>query len=213
MENAITRNEVVFYGTIVGIHGKDESGSMTIVCPRIIRKRDKEKFVNGMREDFPVLSFNKETKTSDILKNYSVGDKVAIKAYLHSYLRMNDRGDTTEMMNLYIDEIEHAVSKMETAFGVPGQTFPEAKNDVFLSGELIGLTKRTGRVVTLRLDVSDNNKKNHLNLLYFNAPKDFLTDYHIGDTINVLGSMQTVNTKEQKTVRNYQSIVVLDISK
>lgn len=210
MENLIVTNKAVVRGTIVSIHGKNNNGSMTIACPVITHSRKRGVLESSVRVNYPVVSFNSSTKTEGILDHFRQGQKVTIEGYVQSYLRMDDFGDTREIMNLYITTITPDISKMEANFGIAGRIYPEPLNEVYLSGTLTGIVKRGDRALAIRLDAS-REKKNILNLVYFHAPASVSQSFHIGDEVCILAMVQTVDTKEKKVIHNYQDLVVLDI--
>ena len=114
---------------------------MTLACPLVVRTRRSGKAETSVRETYPTLSFNKNAQTKNILESFSVGDRVIVEGNVRSYLRMDENtGDTREIMNIYIDTIEHDASCMEQVFGMKGRNYPEAENKVFLTGELAGIS-------------------------------------------------------------------------
>lgn len=174
------------------------------------KKGDRGKWNQGQ---YPVLSFNKNTVTPNIAETFKQGDHVIVKGYVQSYMRLDENsGDAKEIMNLYIREIMPDTSKMMNAFGVEGRTYPESQNEVYLSGVLSGITKRNDTIALLRIDLSQE-RKNVVNAVYFRAPANVISDLSIGETINVLAMVQTVDTKERKMFRNYQELVILDIAR
>lgn len=214
MANEKKFNKAIFHGTIVSMKGKNSNGSMTLACPFITRARRGGKIETLVRETYPTLSFNKNAVTKDILTNFAVGDRVVVEGNVRSYLRMDENtGDTREIMNIYIDTIEHDASCMEQVFGVKGRNYPEAENKLFLTGELAGISKRTGTTLNIRLDMSESGKRNMVDTVYYNAPASLVNELSIGDMVNVYARVQTVDTKEHPHIRNYQSIVVLDAAK
>jgi|GEM_PF-3095239 len=213
MERKDVMNEAVFSGRIVSIRGDGVNGSMTLACPSITRANRKGKMENEVRTSYPVLSFNKDTATTDILSKFKRGDHVAVKGYVRSYLRMNDSGDAREILNVYIKEVDFTISKMFSAFGRDGRTFPDPLNEVYLSGTIVGITKRSDNIITLRIDISSPQKKNIITATYYRAPAGLASKFVIGDSIDVLATMQTVDTKEHTKIRDYQSLVILDIEK
>lgn len=206
-------NEAVFCGTIVSIRGKGNNGSITLACPLITNTRRQGKLESNVRVNYPSLSFNKDTKTEGILENFKVRDHVRVTAHVQSYLQMDEKtGDTKEIVNIYIDEIIQDSSKMMSMFCKEGRTYPEARNEVYLSGILLGVVKRTESILSIRLDVSVK-RKNYINAMYYRAPSGLASEFVIGDKVDILAMVQTMNTKENKKFRNYQDLVILDMSK
>lgn len=206
-------NEAVFYGTIVSIRGKGNNGSITLACPLITNTRRQGKLESNVRVNYPSLSFNKDTKTENIPENFKVKDHVRVTGHVQSYLQMDENtGDTREIVNVYIDEITLDSSKMMNMFCKEGRTYSEARNEVYLSGNLLGIVKRTDSILSIRLDVS-GQRKNYINAIFFRAPSGLAGEFVIGERVDVLAMVQTVNTKENKKSRNYQDLVILDMSK
>lgn len=206
-------NEAVFCGTIVSIRGKGNNGSITLACPLITNTRRQGKLESNVRVNYPSLSFNKDTKTENILENFKVRDHVRVTGHVQSYLQMDENtGDTREIVNVYIDEITLDSSKMMNMFCKEGRTYSEPRNEVYLSGNLLGVVKRTDSILSIRLDVS-GQRKNYINAIYFRAPSGLASEFVIGEKVDVLAMVQTVNTKENKKSRNYQDLVILDMSK
>lgn len=206
-------NESVFCGTIVSIRGKGNTGSVTLACPLITSTRRQGKLENSVRVNYPSLSFNKDTKTENILENFKVGNHVRVTGHVQSYLQLDENtGDTREIVNIYIDEIIQDSSKMMSMFCKEGRTFPEGRNEVYLSGILLGVVKRTESILSIRLDVSDQ-RKNYINAMYYRAPSGLASKFIIGEQVDILAMVQTINTKENKISRNYQNLVILDMSK
>ena len=213
MEKLEIMNEAIFRGRIVRIREANGNGTITLACPLITTVRKKGIVENGTRVNYPVLSFNKNTVTPNIAETFKQGDHVIVKGYVQSYMRLDENsGDAKEIMNLYIREIMPDTSKMMNAFGVEGRTYPESQNEVYLSGVLSGITKRNDAIALLRIDLSQE-RKNVVNAVYFRAPANVISDLSIGETINVLAMVQTVDTKERKMFRNYQELVILDIAR
>lgn len=213
MKHEKIMNEAVFCGRIVSIRGNENSGTVTIACPVVTTTRRSGKIENGVRVNYPSLSYNKHTITQDILGNFRQGNYVTIKGYVQVYLGLDkNNGDTREITSLYIREIFHDRSKMETAFGIAGRTYPETKNEVYLTGILDGIVKRGGRGLTVRLDLSDEHR-NVINAMYYNAGAGIASQYNIGDRVHILAMVQTVDTKESRHIYSYQDIVILDMGK
>ena len=61
-----------------------------------------------------------------------------------------------------------------------GRNYPEAENKVFLTGELAGISKRTNTILTMRLDMSENGKRNMIEAIYYNAPASLAHELSIG---------------------------------
>lgn len=208
-------NRAIFRGTIVSLKGENGNGNMTLACPLIVRTRRDGKPETTVRETYPTLSFNKSAETQNILTDFAVGDHVRVEGSIRSYLRMDDNtGDTREITNIYIDSIEHDASCLEQVFGVKGRNYQEAENKIFLTGEIAGISKRTNSILIMRLDMSENGKRNMIDTVYYNSPQGFMNGLSIGEMVNVYARMQTVDTRERgKNIRNYQSVVVLDAAK
>lgn len=97
-------------------------------------------------------------------------------------------------------------------FGKNGRIYPESINEVYLSCTLAGITKHTNTILKFRLDLSDK-RKNLMDAIYYRASAGIANGMGIGDSVDILAMIQTVNTKEDKKIRNYQELVILDISK
>lgn len=206
-------NEAVFCGTIVSIRGKGNNGSITLACPLITNTRRQGALESNVRVNYPSLSFNKDTKTENILEKFKVRDHVRVTGHVQSYLQLDENtGDTREIINVYIDVITQDSSKMMNMFCKEGRTYSEARNEVYLSGNLLGVVKRTESILSIRLDVS-GQRKNYINAIYFRAPNGLASEFVIGEKVDILAMVQTVNTKEKKNSRNYQDLVILDMSK
>lgn len=205
-------NHAIFRGTIVSIRGENENGTIVLACPMITNMYRQGKIENGVRVNYPVLSFNKNTKTQNILAEFKQGNRVFVKAYLQTYVHMDDFGDAREIVNIYIDEIVQESSKMMSMFGKNGRIYRESINEVYLSCTLAGITKHTNTILKFRLDLSDK-RKNLMDAIYYRASAGIANGMGIGDSVDILAMIQTVNTKEDKKIRNYQELVILDISK
>lgn len=205
-------NEAIFRGRIASMRGNEGSGTVVLACPVITTLRRDGKLENGVRTNFPALSFNKNTVTENIMKNFKVSDHVVVKGYVQSYLRMDERtGEVRETMEVYIREMVLDNSKMANAFGIEGRNYPECQNEVYLSAPIIGITKRTDTIVSLRLDLS-GEKKNMVDATFFRAPASLLDRLSIGSQVNLLAMVQTVDTKSGKRAASYQNLVVLDLA-
>ena len=205
-------NEAIFRGRIASMRGTEGGGTIVLACPVITTTRKGGQLENGVRTNFPALSFNKHTVTEDIMKNFKVGNHVVVKGYVQSYLRMDERtGEVREMMEVYIREMLHDNSKMANAFGIEGRNYPECQNEVYLSAPLIGITKRTDSILSLRLDLS-GERKNMVNATFFRAPAGVADGLSIGSQVNLLAMVQTIDTKSGKKAPSYQDLVVLDLA-
>lgn len=206
-------NEAVFCGTIVSIRGKGNNGSITLACPLITNTRRQGELESNVRVNYPSLSFNKDTKAENILEKFKVRDHVRVTGHVQSYLQLDEStGDTREIINVYIDDITQDSSKMMNMFCKEGRMYSEARNEVYLSGNLLGVVKRTESILSIRLDVS-GQRKNYINAVYFRAPSGLASEIVICEKVDILAMVQTVNTKEKKKSRNYQELVILDMSK
>ena len=208
-------NKAIFQGTIVSIRGNESAGSITIAAPITIRTRRNGKYEYYVKETYPTLSYSKTTETENIINDFAVGDHVNIEAHLNSYIRMDQNsGDTREILNIYIDKIEHVNSCMEQVFGVEGRFYPDPVNEAYLSGELVGITKRPNGSTVFRINASaEEGRRNSINIVYYNAPAEFVNNLNIGDHVNIFASIQTVDTKENKIIRDYQRVVVHEMNK
>lgn len=206
-------NEAVFCGRIVSIREDENSGTVTVACPAVTTTRRSGKVENGVRVNYPSLSYNKNTITPDVFGSFKRGDYVTIKGYVQAYLGLDkNNGETREITSLYIREMFHDRSKMEKVFGIPGRTYPETKNEVYLTGTLAGIVKRTERVLAVRLDLSTEHR-NLINAVYYNARAGIASEYSIGDRVHILAMVQTVDTRESRHIYSYQDIVILDFGK
>mgnify|MGYP000283737834 CR=1 FL=1 len=213
-------NEAIFRGRIASIRGKGVNGSLVIACPMVTTTNKGGKLENSVVTNFPALDFNKNTTTKDIPQNFKVGDHVVAKGYVQTYFRMDEHtGEVQETTGIYIRELLHDNSKMTNAFGAEGRYFPEAQNEVYLSGPVAGISKRSVNaknpnfaIVQLRLDLSVE-RQNMVNALYFRAPQSAINGIRIGDTVDILAMIQTADIKkEKKSTTGYQSIVVMDMA-
>lgn len=205
-------NEVILRGRVARIRGEGTNGTVILACPAITTTRKEGKLLNGVKVNFPVLSFNKNTNTQDIANNFTVGEHVIVKGYVQSYLRMDEKtGEVKEVMNVYIREMLPDSSKMQNAFGVNGRFYPDAQNEVYLSGPIAGISKRGPRVTNIRLDLS-GEKKNMINAVCFNASDELLSGLGIGTVVNLLAMVQTVDVNDGKKPLSYQQLVVLDMA-
>lgn len=210
MERTGIVNMVIMSGRIVSIKGDAYNGNITIACPTIVNTRRQGIIENKVRINFPSLAFNKNTKASDIPGTYHRGDYIQVNAFVQTYLRMNDSGDTKEVLNIYIQEISPQESKMWAVFGKKGRIYPDAKNEVYLSGSIAGISKRSDSKLELRIDVSDE-RKNIVNAVYYHVPKGAESSLSIGAKVDLLATIQTVDTKQHQRIRNYQDLVIQDL--
>lgn len=207
-----TKNKGVVLGTIVSLKGDENTGKMVVACPVINRAYRNSKLESSVHDNYPSLSFNSLTQTKDIVKDYKIGDRVEISFYLQVYLRVDTQGETQYLMNAYITEVHHVKSQLEEEFGLAGRVFPDAKNEIYLAGKLLGIIKKKNSI-ELRLEAPINGRKNVLSVVGFNIPSSITNELSIGDELCVLACMQTVDMKTKERVKEYQNIVALDIAK
>lgn len=208
-------NEAIFRGKIVGMRGGNANGTITLACPFVTTLRKEGKTENEARTNFPAMMYTKYTSTENVHDNFKVGDHVVVKASVRAQVRMDEHtGEVRESIGIYINDILHDRGKMMDAFGVEGGPYHEPQNEVYLSGSLEGITRRNA-TAQIRLNLSDE-RRNIVNAMYFHAPENKIRGLSIGDRVNILAMVQTVDTKdkdkENKKARNYQDLVVLGLS-
>ena len=156
-------NEVYLRGRISHLYGNERFGSLTVPYNEIITKRIREngqaRFEQTVETYFPEALFNGSTKTKGIVQSFREGDYVLIKGYLGAYSVQSGTG-FVERTAIYIDEIEHDVTRMEQMLGVRGLggRRPEPANEIRLEAKISGVSKRRDDIYEIRLEVQKDGR-------------------------------------------------------
>lgn len=209
-------NEVYLRGRISHLYGNERFGSLTVpyneIVTRRIRENGQSRFEQTVETYFPEALFNASTKTKGIVQSFREGDYVLIKGYLGAYSVPNG-GGFTERTAIYIDEIEHDATRMEQMLGIGGFNgrYTEAANEIRLEAKVIGISKRREDIYELRLETRKDNRTYAATGMYFRAPQGLDQRIHLGDTVYVIGAMESARSEYRGKVYFTQTFVIQEL--
>lgn len=209
-------NEVYLRGRISHLYGNERFGSLTVPYNEIITKRIREngqaRFEQTVETYFPEALFNGSTKTKGIVQSFREGDYVLIKGYLGAYSVQSGTG-FVERTAIYIDEIEHDVTRMEQMLGVRGLggRRPEPANEIRLEAKISGVSKRRDDIYEIRLEVQKDGRAYNVTGMYFRAPQGLDQRIHLGDTVYVIGVMESSRNEYRGKVYFSQTFVIQEL--
>ncbi len=209
-------NEVYLRGRISHLYGNERFGSLTVPYNEIITKRIREngqaRFEQTVETYFPEALFNGSTKTKGIVQSFREGDYVLIKGYLGAYSVQSGTG-FVERTAIYIDEIEHDVTRMEQMLGVRGLggRRPEPANEIRLEAKISGVSKRRDDIYEIRLEVQKDGRAYNVTGMYFRAPQGLDQRIHLGDTVYVIGAMESSRNEYRGKVYFSQTFVIQEL--
>ena len=210
-------NEVYLRGRISHIYGNERFGSLTVPYSMINAKRvrgenGKTQFEQSVETYFPEAMFNSSTRTKGIIQSFREGDHVLIKGYLGAYSFQSGAG-YTERTVIYIDEIEHDGTRMEQMLGINGfgGRYVDAANEIRLEAKINGLTKRRDDIYEIRMETMKDGRTYTVSGMYFRAPQGLDQKIHLGDTVYVIGAMESSRTEYRGKVYFSQTFVIQEL--
>lgn len=209
-------NEVYLRGRISHMFGNERFGSLTIPYNEIVTKRVRDngqsRFEQSVETYFPEALFNSSTKTKGIIQSFREGDYVLIKGYLGAYSFQSGAG-FTERTAIYIDEIEHDATRMEQMLGLRGLggKHVEPANEIRLEAKVSGVSKRREDIYEIRLEVQKDGRTFAVTGMYFRAPQGLDRRIHLGDTVYVIGAMESSRTEYRSKVYFSQTFIIQEL--
>ncbi|MCM1236674.1 MAG: hypothetical protein NC489_41890 [Ruminococcus flavefaciens] len=209
-------NEVYLRGRISHLYGNERFGSLTVpynvTVTRRIRENGQNRFEQSVETYFPEAMFNASTKTKNIIQSFREGDYVLIKGYLGAYSYQSGAG-YAERTAIYIDEIEHDMTRMEQMLGIEGfgGRHADAANEIRLEAKITGVTKRREDIYELRMETSKDGRTYAVTGTYFRAPQGLDQKIHLGDTVYVIGAMESGRNEYRGKVYFSQTFVVQEL--
>lgn len=209
-------NEVYLRGRISHMFGNERFGSLTIPYNEIVTKRvhdnGQSRFEQSVETYFPEALFNSSTKTKGIIQSFREGDYVLIKGYLGAYSFQSGAG-FTERTAIYIDEIEHDVTRMEQMLSLRGLggKHAEPANEIRLEAKVSGVSKRREDIYEIRLEVQKDGRTFAVTGMYFRAPQGLDQRIHLGDTVYVIGAMESSRTEYRGKVYFSQTFIIQEL--
>lgn len=209
-------NEVYLRGRISHLYGNERFGSLTVPYDEIVTRRVREngqsRFEQTVETYFPEALFNSNTKTKGIIQSFREGDRVMIKGYLGAYSVQNG-GGFIERTAIYIEEIEHDATRMEQMLGISGLggRYADAANEIRLEAKVAGISKRREDIYEIRLEVQKDGRTYAVTGMYFRAPQGLDQRVHLGDTVYVIGVMESARSEYRSKVYFTQTFVVQEL--
>lgn len=209
-------NEVYLRGRISHIYGNERFGSLTVpynvTVTRRIRENGQSRFEQSIETYFPEAMFNSSSRTKNIIQFFREGDYVLIKGYLGAYSYQSGAG-YTERTAIYIDEIEHDMTRMEQMLGIEGfgGRHADAANEIRLEAKISGVSKRREDIYEIRLEVCKDGRTYAVTGMYFRAPQGLDQKIHLGDTVYVIGAMESSRTEYRGKVYFSQTFVIQEL--
>ena len=210
-------NEVYLRGRISHLYENERFGSLTVPYNEIVTRRTREngqaKFEQTVETYFPEALFNNFTRTKGIVQSFREGDYVLIKGYLGAYSVQSGAG-FVERTAIYIDEIEHDATRMEQMLGVRGLggRRPDPANEIRLEAKVSGVSKRREDIYEIRLEVQKDGRTYNVTGMYFRAPQGLDQRIRLGDTVYVIGAMESSRTEYRGKVYFSQTFVIQEMA-
>lgn len=210
-------NEVYLRGRISHLYGNERFGSLTVpynvtVTRRVRGEDGKMQFAQSIETYFPEAMFNGSTKTKGIIQSFREGDHVLIKGYLGAYSFQSGAG-YTERTVIYIDEIEHDMTRMEQMLGISGfgGRYADPANEIRLEAKISGVSKRREDIYEIRLETMKDGRTFTVSGMYFRAPQGLDQKIRLGDTVYVIGAMESSRTEYRGKVYFAQTFVIQEL--
>jgi len=209
-------NEVYLRGRISHLYGNERFGSLTVpyneIVTRRVRDNGQSRFEQSVETYFPEALFNSSTKTKGIIQSFREGDYVLIKGYLGAYSYQSGAG-FMERTTIYIDEIEHDATRMEQMLGIKGfgGRHADPANEIRLEAIISGVSKRREDIYEIRLEVWKDGRTFTVTGMYFRAPQGLDQKIHLGNTVYVIGAMESSRTEYRGKVYFSQTFVIQEL--
>lgn len=209
-------NEVYLRGRISHLYGNERFGSLTVpyneIVTRRVRENGQSRFEQSVETYFPEALFNASTKTKGIIQSFREGDHVLIKGYLGAYSYQTG-GGFAERTAIYIDEIEHDATRMEQMLGFSGFNgrYTDAANEIRLEAKITGISKRREDIYEIRLETRKDDRTYAVTGMYFRAPQGLDQRIHLGDTVYVIGAMESARSEYRGKVYFTQTFVIQEL--
>lgn len=209
-------NEVYLRGRISHLYGNERFGSLTVpyneIVTRRVRENGQSRFEQSVETYFPEALFNASTKTKGIIQSFREGDHVLIKGYLGAYSYQTG-GGFAERTAIYIDEIEHDATRMEQMLGLGGFNgrYADAANEIRLEAKIAGISKRREDIYEIRLETRKDGRTYAVTGMYFRAPQGLDQRIHLGDTVYVIGAMESARSEYRGKVYFTQTFVIQEL--
>ena len=201
MSNAIFENEVIERGTIVNKFVTDKATLLTLAVRT-------PKAVN-----FPKFVFFGDL-AKDVAENYNEKDHVDVTGNVQSSKRTVD-GRTIYSQSIFAEKIAPSPKLLEDSFGKDiGNRYADPINSVKIAGEVVSIFSPSNNIVQITIRTEKNGHLSFVKAFLFsrNSGK-VLEDFHKGDTVYMVGEIQTPR-KEKDGVTNYfENVVVKEIQK
>lgn len=209
-------NEVYLRGRISHLYGNERFGSLTVpyneIVTRRVRENGQSRFEQSVETYFPEALFNASTKTKGIIQSFREGDHVLIKGYLGAYSYQTG-GGFAERTAIYVDEIEHDATRMEQMLGISGFNgrYADAANEIRLEAKIAGISKRREDIYEIRLETRKDGRTYVVTGMYFRAPQGLDQRIHLGDTVYVIGAMESARSEYRGKVYFTQTFVIQEL--
>lgn len=187
-------NRLTATGVIVGTRSyKNGSGTITVAVKTAFRIIKNSQGENAVRDDYLVFNYNSQSKPDDIATRFKKGDHVQITGHTASFIRANEKNAGTEIINFYIDTIEPTTTEFEKTFGVAGGHYPADAVALCAEGVIVGITTLNNAAVLMRLNLSDNKRKNYINVLAYDKYAEMAKQCKIGDSVCFSAQIKTLD--------------------
>ena len=209
-------NEVCLRGRISHLYGNERFGSLTVpynaIVTRRVRDNGNSRFEQSVETYFPEALFNSSTKTKGIVQSFREGDYVLIRGYLGAYSTQSGNG-FTERTAIYIDEIEHDATRMEQMLGISGfgKRHATPANEIRLEAKISGVCKRREDIYEIRMEVRKDGRSFGVTGTYFRAPQGLDQKIHLGDTVYVIGAMESSRNEYRGKAYFNQTFVIQEL--
>lgn len=144
----------------------------------------------------------------DNIENYNealqIGDRVMVRGYLQTN-RVHRNG------GLVAKSVKILKSKVDALFA--GEEYYEDTNQILLSGVINRSVSNYPKVSVIHFESeSEDNRKIYPSVSCFGKAKDKVANLMIGDTIKVLGYMQTsIRTGDDGSTNFFENVVAINV--
>lgn len=206
-------NKLTATGVVVGIRPyKNGRGTITVAVKTAFRIMKNKQGENVARDDYLVFNYNDQSEPKDIATKFKKGDHVQIVGHTASFLKENEQSSSTEIINFYVDSIEPAVTEFEKTFGVKGGHYPSDEVALCAEGIIAGISAIGRTSVLVRLNLSNNGRRNFINVLAYDEYAEMIKQCKIGDSVCFCAQIRTLD-EEVRGNRDFNQFRITGLAK
>lgn len=201
MSSVVFENEVFERGTIVNKFVTEKATLLTLAVrtPKVV--------------NYPKFVFFGEL-AKDVAENYNEKDHVDVTGNIQSSKRVVD-GKAVYSQSLFGESISPSPKLMESSFGKDiGNKFDDPVNTVKVFGEVASIFSPSSNIVQFTIRTEKNGHLSFVKAFLFsrNSGK-ILESFHKGDSVYMVGEVQTPRKEKDGVMNYFENVVVKEIQK